>query len=384
MDSVTDLLVSVRASLYATSPEKLNEISSMVAPGFEAKGAGKPKKLSVVEDYIANLHKEEDGGREKLGLLLESLESTAFRTPSSEKEVVHIGSYKKDLKISGQIGDIKNGLNFISYVRQVEAAGEKGYSEKEIIDAVIRAIQPGSRLRSYLEGRELLDLVTLNSIVRSFYQEKTPTEWYQQLCGLTQDSKESPQEFLFRALDIRQKVIFASKDKTSLSYDPVLVQNMFRHAVSTGLRDDVIRSEYQSTLSKGDVSDEVLVQDLNAITARETERKAKIDTSRKAKVMNVSEEKSAPVTDITKEPKPGKLQLELEELRTQVASLQKELENRKPDTSTRGKRSRPIRACENCRSTGERCDHCFRCGSSEHWQRGCRKPNLQGNDQRPN
>ncbi len=116
---------------------------------------------------------------------------------------------------------------------------------------MIRAITPGNRLRNYLESREGLDIDTLNSIIRSYYKELTPTELYQQLCGLSQDHNESPQGFLFRALDIRQKVLFASGEECAdVSYDLELVQTMFRRSLSTGIRDDIIRSEFAVTLAK--------------------------------------------------------------------------------------------------------------------------------------
>ena len=62
-------------------------------------------------------------------------------------------SLKKDLKISEQIGDPKMQLSFVSLVRQIETAVIKKYTETENIEAVLKAIQPGSNLRSYLESR---------------------------------------------------------------------------------------------------------------------------------------------------------------------------------------------------------------------------------------
>ncbi len=80
---------------------------------------------------------------------------------------------------------------------------------------------------------------------------------------------ESTQDFLFRALDIRQKVLFASGEECAdVSYDLELVQTMFRRSLSTGIRDDIIRSEFAVTLAKKDVSDEELVTVMNTITGR--------------------------------------------------------------------------------------------------------------------
>ena len=56
----------------------------------------------------------------------------------------------------------------MSFMRQVESGVQKGYTNREIVDGVIRAIQAGSKLRGYLEGREELDLPVLQSIIRAF------------------------------------------------------------------------------------------------------------------------------------------------------------------------------------------------------------------------
>ena len=51
-----------------------------------------------------------------------------------------------------------------------------------------------------------------SGLKRVHYKEKTASEVYQQLATVCQHSSgESPQQFLFRALDLRNKVNFASK-----------------------------------------------------------------------------------------------------------------------------------------------------------------------------
>ena len=155
--------------------------------------------------------------------------------------------WRKDFKIAGQIGDSKSCISFTSLIRQIEAGTEKGYDDREIIQAVIRSIIAGSSLRNYLEGRSKLILSTLRGILRAYYREKTATELYTELCNLSQSSKESPQEFLLRALDIRQKLIFASKDEHK--YHPDLVQAMFLHSCMTGITSDNIRQEMRPILN---------------------------------------------------------------------------------------------------------------------------------------
>lgn len=186
--------------------------------------------------------------------------------------------WHKEFKISGQIGEPgqKDRLTFSSLARQIEHGLLKGFPETEIVDAVIRAIVPGMQLRSYLEGKSDLTLPTLRRILRCHYQEKSATELYKQLSSEVQGTKETPQNFLIRALDLRQKILFASQESESgLRYDPVLVQNMFLHSVMTGLQNDNIKRDLQPYLEQASVSDELLFEKLNTACAYESERQDK-------------------------------------------------------------------------------------------------------------
>lgn len=118
-------------------------------------------------------------------------------------------SWHKDFKISGQIGEPgqKDHLTFSSQACQIEHGLSKGFPEVEIVDAVIRAIAPGMQLRSYLEGKVNLTLPTLRRILSCHYQEKSATDLYKQLSSEVQGAKETPQNFVIRALDLRQKIL---------------------------------------------------------------------------------------------------------------------------------------------------------------------------------
>ena len=159
-------------------------------------------------------------------------------------------------------------------MRQIEGALQQGYKPLEVVDAVVRSINPGMRLRSYLEGLESLTLPRLRRILSSHYQEKSATELYRQLSTLVQEPQEGSQSFLISALDTRQKILFSSKKAdTQLKYDPALVQGMFLHAVDTGLQDEAIRTRLRPLLQNPDVQDEDLIQQMNEIVLEETERR---------------------------------------------------------------------------------------------------------------
>ena len=132
-----------------------------------------------------------------------------------------------DLKIIGQVGEVgqKEKLSYISLIHQIEADLAKGYSENEVVHAVINAISPGLSIRSYLEGSGRLPLSRLCKIIHSHYKEGSATEIYQQLLVMTQDPKEDALNFLIRLMDTRQKILFACKeeDENELKYSPSLV-----------------------------------------------------------------------------------------------------------------------------------------------------------------
>ena len=62
-----------------------------------------------------------------------------------------------------------------------------------IVEAVIRAVSPNLKLRSYLEMINDMSLVRLKQILRAHFKEKSGTEMYQELTSLCQGPKESAQ-----------------------------------------------------------------------------------------------------------------------------------------------------------------------------------------------
>ncbi|XP_070410187.1 uncharacterized protein [Nothobranchius furzeri] len=76
--------------------------------------------------------------------------------------------FRKDFRINGHVGEstAKDTLSFSSLEHQMESGLKKGYSEAEIVEAVVRAISPGLKLRSYLEGKENLTLTSLRQVLK--------------------------------------------------------------------------------------------------------------------------------------------------------------------------------------------------------------------------
>lgn len=217
-----------------------------------------------------------------------TLSATAMNLPE-RAQTVH-PMYRKDLKINGQIGEHnqKDKLGYASLERQITRALKKGYDECEIVDAVIQAIIPGTKLRSYLESREDLSLQSLKQILRTHFVEKDATELYHSLTRAAQEPRETPVQFLVRVMDLRQQIHFASERTDSgLKYSPELIQNQFLQTILTGLQDDTIRTDLKPYLQIPKIADEVLLEKMTAAYNLEIERKVKLSTKSRVKVSAV-------------------------------------------------------------------------------------------------
>ena len=98
----------------------------------------------------------------------------------------------------------------------------------------------------------------------------------QQVC---QQSNESPQQFLLRALDLRNKVNFASQESDcEFNYGLSLIQKTFVKSFETGLRDDILASNLRATLRTQGLTDEELMKQVNELASQQAERNTKLAT----------------------------------------------------------------------------------------------------------
>ena len=342
--------------------------------------------LSSIEELVGGTKKEEpstpqqdeDGTTPEKDAKPPSPTTLPATTPDQVTLSVLTNLMKRDFKISGQIGEPgqRDRITYTSLMRQLDAAQAKGYTDRELVEAVIRAISPGMRLRSYLESSENLTLTTVKDILEVHFKEGDATTLYKELSSASQGSNESCQEFVMRMLDLRQKIILASKRvDAQFRYDPALVQKMFLHSLSTGIGNDSIRLEVRLLLQDPSVSDEALLKCVKDADGQEAERRGKQKS--KAKVNKV-EENSCELTD------------QIKQLQADLAALkaQKEAPPAQQQQTRRPNRERGADwGCAACREAGRgpECRHCFHCGSEDHFLRGCRlryrQTNLSGNAQ---
>ena len=390
-----DVLLAVYAELGLedgdgkTNPALLRRVrkhlSSDAVEGQEDEG------LAVLQKVLKVLKETPSGTQQpetQPAVQGEEAVSSQSCAPSST-EVAAGPVFRREFKIFGQIGDAgqKDKITFLSLMHQIEAGLARKYKEREVVEAVIRAINPASRLRSYLEGKPSLTLADLRRILRSHYGERDATELYYQLSRARQDVKESPQEFLIRAMDLQQKVRFVSKELTAgPKYEAEQVRAMFLHSLQTGFRSEGVRTDMRPYLQDPNITDEELLEKLNIAASHEAELQQKMNGSRPTTVSSVSH--NTPDLEPSKTSKPNPLVEDVKELKLQVAALVAALQaggNQSTNSaSNRATRPRgPPRkwGCQGCQTqgVGDQCRHCFKCGSPDHYMRNC--SNQPGNGQ---
>lgn len=184
-----------------------------------------------------------------------------------------------------------------------------------------------------LASKDEMSVTELKSFLQSHLGEKSSTELFHGLIDAKQHDHETPQQFLFRMMGLRQKVIFTSRQTDSdIRYGAQTVQNVFLHTVYQGLSEkhEDIRRELKPLLSDATVTDEVLLKQITKTTNEESERKRCLGRvprpkiahaqSIKANTSEVAKAKTNPDTD-TKDDLIKQLSAQVQALTQAVSSL---------------------------------------------------------------
>lgn len=181
---------------------------------------------------------------------------------------------KREFKICGQIGESgqRDKLSYLSLVRQIEIGMGKGHTESEITEAVIRAVSPGLPLRDMLEIKRGLTLPTLLTILRGHYKVDSSTDLYHQLINLSQDPKETALNFAFRAIEIKEKLLWkAENEDAEEHYRRAIIQRKFLRSIETGLLSDSVKFNIFPYLNNVRITDEDLIEKVNEASRVENE-----------------------------------------------------------------------------------------------------------------
>lgn len=292
-----------------------------------------------------------------------------------------VSAFRKEFKIVGTIGGLGDKrLDYISLCSQVAEGRARGFLDDEIVFGLKRAVAAGSELRMYLDSLPSLSYSEVMAIIRGSYREKSSSELFQELNLLTQKPNEDAQEFLLRAMALKQRV-HKTAEGEGTSYDVILIHNAFSHALRTGIRDDAVRNHLKPFLDKGKmVPDTVLLEQVNSALSEENARAKKLTGEKKrvnfAGVSEVKVQESgleqvvSPLMDAI-----HRLTKDMEEMKSNFKTLSNNGTGSGAGVGGKNRRKKtPI--CRNCEGTGvARCDHCFKCLNSGHKAEDCKLKN---------
>lgn len=159
----------LRGRMFGASLEALKDFISFCSIDVDGDKEDRVAYIESIEKWLEEQAWEIDGGAigfralkqildehdDEVNTMTIKAEPTSPAKPSqadsSPKPVT--SAFRREFKIYGAI-DSKSGVFFISLVRQINTGLEKGYTNGEIVDAIIRAVPANTGLRNYLEGKQ--------------------------------------------------------------------------------------------------------------------------------------------------------------------------------------------------------------------------------------
>ena len=175
---------------------------------------------------------------------------------------------------------------------------------------------------------------------------------------LAQLPNENPQAFLFRGLELRQKVVFSSKaiDPNNPTYIYGMIQEHFLRAIETCLREEAVRAKLRPFLKRPDVEDEELIAELTRVCAEQSETENKLGKHkvRTALVQNRKKDNDK-VASFSEQcfATLNLVQSQLNELSSEVKALKRKQNLAQKNTFQK-------RGCQQCQEENRRdtCNHC--------------------------
>lgn len=261
------------------------------------------------------------------------------KTQDREVPLRDLSLLRREFKVQGgQIGDQSSDISYNNICRQIDDGIKERFSEAEILRGVLKVIKSGN-FKDMLMHKDDLTIDELKGFLQSHLGGRSNTELFQELMCTKQNDSETPQQFLYRIIGLKQKILFASKYADSeVKYNPTTVQDMFLHTIYQGLthKHDDIRRELKPLLSDSNVSDEMILKQIMKITNAENERQRRLGTVVRQKAVNVhgagvevaavQDDSSAKKANLDRKPKADPLQQlteKVEKLMSKVEQLQR-------------------------------------------------------------
>ncbi len=329
---------------------------------------------------------------------------------------------RREFKVhGGQIGDQNSDITYNSICKQIDEGVREGFTEAEVIRGVLRIVKPGA-FKDMLTNKDEIPVCELKGFLRSHLGEKASTELFQELMCAKQNEQEPPQQFLYRMIGLKQKILFQSKQtNTYIRYDPKTIQEVFLHTIYQGLgsKHTDIRQQLRPLLSNSQVTDEEIVSQVMKIISDENEHQRRLGYVLRQKATHthsVRVDGGDQAADKKEHQTIQQLSVQVETLTNMVAALMDQQaavihathpktlpvqtqglpQAQPPPASITSQVPPPVQgqlslsrkgkmpSCTNCSQLGlENCNHCFVCGDAGHRAVGClKRARQQGNGSR--
>lgn len=300
---------------------------------------------------------------------------------------------------SGQISDSDSDVSYSSLCRQIDEGLSENLTEAEVIRTVLQLIKPGT-FKDMLMTKDGLTVAELKRFLRAHLRDKSSAELFQELSNAKQQEKESPQQFMYRLMGLKQRVVFASQQGSSeFQYDTKLVHGVFLHSLYQGISEKYayVRRDLKPVISNTSVTDDFILEIMTKSISEEVGRQARLGHTHKNKTVTVSatqqgerQHAGPPPAEVQASVLQTKAEVQanriaIHELTAHVSALAKSIEKvfiptnstpelpqvnsastvQPPKSATKGK-------CQPCLAQGTAiCNHCFRCGQEGHRAVGC-------------
>ncbi|KAG7515787.1 hypothetical protein JOB18_016028, partial [Solea senegalensis] len=170
---------------------------------------------------------------------------------------------RREFKVQGgQVGDQSSDIRYNNVCKQIDDGIREGFSDSEIVRGVLKIIKPGI-FKEMLINKDDITVSELKGFLQTHLREKNSTELFQELMCTKQDENETPQQFLYRVIGLKQRILFTSKlADTDIKYSAATIQDVFLHTVYQGFghKHTDIRRELKPLLSSSGVTDEIILR----------------------------------------------------------------------------------------------------------------------------
>ena len=149
------------------------------------------------------------------------------------REFDMLSPLRKEVKIKGQIDEPgqKEKLAYVILMHQPKQTRLTGYTDQEVINAVISSMVPGLTLVQCWRLRPNITLDRLTQFIEAHYEQKYVHDLCNTMTKMLQFPKKSVYTFVMQCLEVREKILPVSEKSCDLSYFPGFINKLLLRTI---------------------------------------------------------------------------------------------------------------------------------------------------------